>query len=285
MIAANEAVADHLATRGADALYRVHDAPDPVKLEALGSFVEHFGFELHRDRPEVASREIQKLLESTEGRPEARVISQVALRTMSQARYSTENAGHFALAAPSYGHFTSPIRRYPDLIVHRQLRALRTSQPAPHDHDGLVTIADSSSTLERAAESAERELLSWKKVAFIADHVGESFEGIVTGVTRFGLFVQLIENLVEGLVRVELLGSEWFDFDERRFELIGSRSGTTYRLGDPLEVQVTRVDRVLQRVDFVPQNGTPTPVPAPRHEQQRRQPRFRSDRRRAPRRR
>ncbi len=253
MLAANEAVAEHLWRGGTAAVYRVHEPPDPVKLDALGRFVEGFGHELRaRDAPTV-SKEIQRLLEEVESRPEARVIHQVALRTMNQARYSPENAGHFALAAPSYAHFTSPIRRYPDLVVHRQLRALRRRDArAPHDRDEMSAIAESSSARERSAEAAERELLAWKKVAFISEHVGESFDGLVTGVTRFGLFVQLIDNLVEGLVRVELLGSEWFEFDERRFELAGAQSGTAYRLGDRLRVRVVRVDKLLQRVDLLP---------------------------------
>ena len=251
MIAANEAVAEHLSSKGASAIYRVHDAPDPVKLDALVKFVEGFGHELRAHDAETVSKEIQQLLERVDSRPEERVINQVALRTMNQARYSPSNSGHFALGAPSYGHFTSPIRRYPDLVVHRQLRGWRQKpKSSPHPRETLEGIAESSSALERNAEAAERELLNWKKVAFIAEHVGDVFDGIVTGVTRFGLFVQLVENLVEGLVRIELLGAEWFDFDERRFQLVGSQSNATYRLGDPLRVRVARVDRVLQRVDF-----------------------------------
>jgi ribonuclease R len=178
------------------------------------------------------------------------VIHQVALRTMNQARYTPANDGHFALAAPSYTHFTSPIRRYPDLVVHRQLRAARCRAVPPHADTELAALAEECSRLERNAEAAERELLAWKKVAYIADHVGESFDGIVTGVTRFGLFVQLVDNLVEGLVRIELLGNEWFEYDERRHELKGGASGACYRLGDRLRVSVARVDRLLQRVDL-----------------------------------
>ena len=153
---------------------------------------------------------------------------------MKQARYSPENTGHFGLASAAYSHFTSPIRRYPDLVVHRQLRATRrrrSVKPQAETPEALWAVADSSSELERNAEAAERELLVWKKVAFIADRVGETFEGLVTGVTRFGLFVQLVDNLVEGLVRIELLGEEWFEFDEGRFELRGADSGKLFRLG------------------------------------------------------
>ena len=262
MLAANEAVAGQLAEREQPAVYRVHDPPDPTKLDSLVRFVEGFGHELRAHDAPTVSKEIQQLLEQVEGLPEERVINQVALRTMNQARYAPENAGHFALAAPDYTHFTSPIRRYPDLIVHRQLRALRKRKGAmPHEEGELGELAESSSNLERNAEAAERELLAWKKVAFISDHVGESFDGIVTGVTRFGLFVQLVENLVEGLVRIELLGHEWFDYDERRHELIGSQSGKHFRLGDRMRVTVTRVDRIRQRVDMTPEGEV---EPAPR---------------------
>jgi ribonuclease R len=259
MLLANEVVAEHLQLHGAACLYRVHQPPDPIKLAALATFAGGFGIEMSAGGEDVTPGEIQTLLEAVEGKPEYRVISQVALHSMQQARYSVSNSGHFGLAAPVYCHFTSPIRRYPDLVVHRQLRALRRGRK---DGDAraveeLSGVAESSSELERKAEAAERELLTWKKVAFIEDSLGEAFDGLVTNVTRFGLFVQLVDNLVEGLVRVELLGEEWFDFDAGRFELRGSESGNTYRLGDRLRVRVDRVDRVLRRVDLTPVEGAP----------------------------
>lgn len=252
MLAANEAVAAHLERKAWPCMYRVHEPPDPLKLEALANFVEGFGMQLEEDQGEITPRSIQRLLEQVEGRPEYYVISQVALRSLKQARYSPDNTGHFGLASPAYCHFTSPIRRYPDLVVHGLLRAQRLGHDvdAEHDDERLLPLAVTASECERNAESAERELLVWKKVAFIADQTGESFEGIVTGVARFGLFVQLIDNHVEGLVRVELLGSEWFEFVENRLELRGERSGRVFRLGDRLSVRVSRVDRVLQRVDL-----------------------------------
>jgi ribonuclease R len=253
MLAANEAVAAHLERKRSACLYRVHEPPDPVKLEALASFVAPFGLDLEVGEGRVSPRRIQHLLEQAEALDGYRVIGQVALRSMKQARYATDNVGHFGLAAPSYCHFTSPIRRYPDLVVHRLLRAERRRRPLRvEDAGGLEPIAAAASELERKAEAAERELLNWKKIVFIAGRVGETFDGIVTGVTRFGLFVQLVENLVEGLVRVERLGAEWFEFRERRFELAGSRTGKTYRLGDRLRVRVDRVDRVLLRVELSP---------------------------------
>jgi len=163
------------------------------------------------------------------------------------------NDGHFGLAAPTYCHFTSPIRRYPDLVVHRLLRERRAGRvKTGGDAVDLDGVAEASSELERNAEAAERELLAWKKVAFIEGSQGEEFQGVVTGVARFGLFVQLTENLVEGLVRVDQLGDERFDFIESRFELRGSRSNTAFRLGDRMQVRIDRVDRILRRVDLSP---------------------------------
>lgn len=253
MLSANEAVADHLERHESACLFRVHEPPDPLKLEVLGTFVEHFGLKLStRNGP--APGDIQRLLAQAGERPESRVIHQVALRSMMQARYSADNLGHFGLASPAYCHFTSPIRRYADLVTHRLLRALRQGRGAQraHEPDGLEALAQSCSELERNAEAAERELLLWKKVAYMAGRTGEEFDAIVTGVTRFGLFVQLVDSLVEGLLRVELLGPERFDFREGRYELLGTRSGRAYRLGDQLRVRVLRVDRVLQRIDVGP---------------------------------
>jgi ribonuclease R len=200
----------------------------------------------------VKPKDVQRLVEAAEGRPEHALVSQVALRSMKQARYSPKNLGHFGLAAAVYGHFTSPIRRYPDLVLHRLLRAFRRrdGHALASLSDGLDVLADGCSKLEREAEAAERELLEWKKIAFMKGKEGETFDGLVTGVTKFGLFVQLRETLAEGLLHVERLGDERFEFAERRMELLGERSGAAYRLGDPLRVVVERVDAVLRRLDF-----------------------------------
>jgi ribonuclease R len=266
MLLANEVVAGQLERRKVPCLYRVHEPPDPAKLEALAGFVRSLGFELPTSGDGVTPGEIQALLEAVEGRPEGRVISQVTLHTMRQASYSWQNSGHFGLAAPVYCHFTSPIRRYPDLVVHRQLRRARAETRVRDAAvpDAPERLAEACSELERNAEAAERELLAWKKVAFIESRAGETFDGIVTGVAQFGLFVQLVDNQVEGLARVEILGPEWFDFDASRFELRGSQSGRAFRLGDQLRVRVDRVDRVLQRVDLTPVAGGAAPGPRPR---------------------
>ena len=260
MLLANEAVAEQLQRNNAPCLYRVHEQPSPEKLEIFAKFVRGFGLELPVRDGSIEPGDFQRLIEGVEGQPESRVISQVALRSMQQARYSVTNTGHFGLAAPVYCHFTSPIRRYPDLVVHRQLRALRGGRAA--GSMDLSSVAEQSSLRERNAEAAERELLAWKKVAFIEGRVGEEFDGVVTGVTRFGLFVQLVETLAEGLVHIEQLGDEWFEFDADRFALRGSDTGLVFRLGDRMRVRVDRVDRLLRRVDLSPvgrRERRPTP--------------------------
>jgi ribonuclease R len=252
MLVANEAVAGYLDRERAPCLYRIHEAPDPLKVEALAEFASMFGLSLSADPEAVKPRDIRRLVEASEGRPEQALVSQVALRSMKQARYSAENVGHFGLASAVYAHFTSPIRRYPDLTLHRMLRAFRRSD-AGHLAalaDGLPELADDCSKRERDAEAAERELLEWKKVAFMKGKEGQAFDGIVTGVARFGLFVQISETLAEGLLRVERLGDEHFEYQERRMELLGERSGASFRLGDPIRVVVDRVDPVLRRLDL-----------------------------------
>jgi len=253
MLAANETVAERLGRRDAPCLYRVHETPDPTKIDALREFAGKFGVEWTVEPERVEARDVQALLDAVEGRPEYPLVAQVALRSMRQARYAVDNLGHFGLAASAYAHFTSPIRRYPDLVVHRAVRS--TGRGGPRDEptvDPLDEVAASCSALERAAEAAERELLEWKKIAFLRDRVGETLDGVVTGVARFGLFVQLTDSLVEGLVRVDRLGGDWFDFDEGRLELRSRSGATRHTLGDRMVVRVDRVDTALRRVELSP---------------------------------
>jgi len=248
MLAANEAVAGWLSAKKVPCLFRIHDAPDPEKVETLESFARSLGLTLKHRKDGIRPADVQDLLEQAEGKPFQPVVSTVALRSMMQARYATSDTGHFGLAAPHYLHFTSPIRRYPDLVAHRALRAARRrAKGKPPD---LETLAESCSRLEREAEAAERELLEWKKVKYLSGHIGEAFDGIVSGVARFGLFVQLSGGIGEGLLRVERLGGEWFEHDPARHELKTPRGERVYRLGDAIRVVVERVDTILRRVDL-----------------------------------
>jgi ribonuclease R len=251
MLAANEAVATWLSAHEVPCLFRIHDNPDPLKIEGLAAFAKSLGLTLRTGRLGVRPGDIQRLLDDAEGLPAYPVVTQLSLRSMKQARYSPEDSGHFGLAAPHYLHFTSPIRRYPDLVVHRALRAAR-HKAKPALKGDLTALGESCSKLEREAESAERELLEWKKVKFLRGREGEAFAGVVTGVARFGVFVQLDGGIAEGLVRIERLGQEWFDFDPVRHELRGSATGGVFRLGDAMRVRVEKVDAVLRRVDLVP---------------------------------
>jgi ribonuclease R len=268
MLIANEAVATHLEEREWPTLYRIHEPPADDKVELLEAFVSGFGVQLRQAGGQLRPTDVRDLIEQVEGRSEQPLIAQMTLRSMKQAVYTPENEGHFGLAAPTYCHFTSPIRRYPDLVVHRMLRACRQRKlPDETWIAGLDDLGRETSGLERNAEAAERELLTWKKVALIRDRVGDMFYGVVTGVTSFGMFVQLTENLVEGLVKIENLGNERFIFDPRAQTLTGSASHTVWRLGQPVRVQVEKVDRIRQRVDFdlVTERGRRQPrEPAPR---------------------
>jgi ribonuclease R len=262
MLAANEAVARWLSSKSVPCLFRVHEDPDPVKVEALAVFARSLGLDLRMRREGLRSVDVQRLLDSAEGKPAYPVVVQIALRTMKQARYAPSDTGHFGLAADHYLHFTSPIRRYPDLVAHRALRAARHGARARHGD--LAELSEACSLLEREAEAAEREVLEWKKVRFLRGREGETFSGLVTGVARFGLFVQLDGGIAEGLVRVDRLGSEWFEYDAHRHELRGAVTGTTFRLGDPLEVRVERVDALRRRIDLAPMSVPPERGAAPR---------------------
>ncbi|HEY6066960.1 MAG TPA: ribonuclease R, partial [Thermoanaerobaculia bacterium] len=256
MLAANEAVAKRLLFARQPAIYRVHDPPDPDRLVDLREVLEDFGYELKGDLDEIPPSAFQKVLKEIEGKPEERLLSDLLLRAQRKAVYSEECRGHYALAAPYYCHFTSPIRRYPDLIVHRQLTALiEVGRPvAPKDfeavNDRLREVAAFSSERERRAEAAERESLLWKKIVFMKDRIGREFDAYVTGVTQFGLFVTLQDFFVEGLVPVSSLGDDFYVYEEKQHRLRGRSSGKIFRLGDSIRVKLTAIDEVRRRLDF-----------------------------------
>jgi ribonuclease R len=254
MLLANETVAAHLDEHDVPSLYRVHEEPDPLKIEEFEEFIATLGYSLGKSASAVAPRDFQKLVERMRGTPEEKPIAFLMLRTMQKARYDASNLGHFGLAAESYTHFTSPIRRYPDLVVHRVLREARhgrmTGERKAELTDDLPEVARHTSERERRADDAERELVQWKKVRFMADKVGDEFEGYVTGVTAFGLYIELIEHFVEGLVHVSTMADDYYRFVERAHILRGENKGKVYRLGDRVKVQVVKVDMERRQVDL-----------------------------------
>ena len=254
MLVANETVAAHLENSGMPALYRIHEPPDPLKVLQFDEFVSAFGFSLGAGESSVKPKHFQKLVEKIRGNPAARPIAFLMLRTMRKARYDSMNVGHFGLAAPTYTHFTSPIRRYPDLVVHRLLREVRHTRvsderKAELDED-LPEIGRHTSEMERKAADAEREILQWKKVRFMADKVGDVFEGYITGVAPFGMFVELTEHYVEGLVHVSTMADDYYRYREQQHVLFGENTRKTYRLGDQVKVQIIRVDMERRQIDL-----------------------------------
>ncbi len=254
MLLANETVASYLDAQQAPALYRVHEEPDVLKVAKFEDFISGFGSSLGAPLTALRPRHFQKLLERIAGKPEEKPIAFLMLRTMQKARYAPENLGHFGLASPSYTHFTSPIRRYPDLVVHRALRATRhgalTDEQREILSEDLPETARHTSEMERRADDAERELLQWKKVKFMADKVGDEFEGYIVGVAAFGLFVELIEHYVEGLVHVSSMADDYYRFVDSAHMLRGENTQKTYRLGDKVSVQVVRVNMDARQIDL-----------------------------------
>jgi ribonuclease R len=254
MLLANETVAGHLESHAMPALYRIHEPPDPLKVLQFEEFISAFGYSLAAGEHSVKPAHFQKLVKKIRGTPEERPISFLMLRTMQKARYDSMNVGHFGLAAGTYTHFTSPIRRYPDLVVHRLLREQRTTRvlderKAELDED-LPEVGRHTSERERRAADAEREILQWKKVRFMADKVGDVFEGYITGVAPFGMFVELTEHYVEGLVHVSTMADDYYRYREQQHTLFGESTKKTYRLGDRVSVQIVRVDMERRQIDL-----------------------------------
>lgn len=249
MILANESVAEWGLRQGLPLVYRIHEEPDEDKMEGLRQLAGAFGYALAPGR--VRPQDLERLVRSAEGTDHSYLISSVALRSMRQARYSTRNVGHYGLASSAYLHFTSPIRRYPDLLVHRVVVAGLAGRRGPGtDPERLESMARHASEQERRAEAAERDSVDAKKVEYMLRHTGDEFDGTISGVTRFGFFALLDDVFVEGLVRVSSLRDDFYVYEEERHALVGRRSRRRLRLGDRVRVQVVRVDRETRQVDL-----------------------------------
>jgi ribonuclease R len=234
-------------------LYRIHEQPDPAKVEVFEEFIATLGYALSGPPDQLEPRDFQRLVEKIRGKPEEKPIAFLLLRTMQKARYDPANQGHFGLATDAYTHFTSPIRRYPDLVVHRVLRASRNGLAEDRRADlteEMPEVARHTSERERRAAEAERELVQWKKVRFMTDKVGDEFDGYVTGVSAFGLYVELVEHFVEGMVHVSTMADDYYRFLERAHVLRGETNKRVYRLGDRVRVQVVRVDLERRQIDL-----------------------------------
>ena len=252
MLAANEAVAETLSSAQIPTLYRIHESPDELKVQEFTAFARTLGLHLSADGG--SPKWFGKVLSMVAGTPKEYLVNNILLRTMQRARYSPENVGHFGLAATYYTHFTSPIRRYPDLIVHRTLSNMLTRKkkngpisPAPD----LQQAGDFLSGRERTAVEAEREMTERLQVRFMAAKIGESFEGIVSGVTAFGLFIELLDHFVSGAIEISALKGDYFQFDEKNYRLIGSHTGKIFQVGDIVVVRVANVDTRQRRINFV----------------------------------
>lgn len=256
MLAANETVAIHYQRKNVPFIYRVHEQPQQEKMQRFLEFVTAFGINIKGTSDTISPKKLQKALDEVKGETYEAVVSTMMLRSMKQAKYDITPSGHYGLAAEDYTHFTSPIRRYPDLIVHRMIRQYEGSgsflskQQEELNASKLERIADQSSKMERLAVQAEREVDAMKKAEFMADKIGQEFEGIVSSVTKFGMFVEL-PNTVEGLVHITHMNQDYFNFIESHMVLIGERTGVTYRIGDRVKVKLIKVDVEAHEIDFI----------------------------------
>ena len=253
MLMANETVAEEYCTREIPFLYRTHDKPDGDRMEATLTLIREQGIKVEKRSHEITPGEVQKILTSIEGTPEEPLISRLLLRSMARAIYTPECSGHFGLAASYYCHFTSPIRRYPDLQIHRiikdSLRGRLGEKRIGHYTQILPEVAKHASEMERRADEAERETIKLKKVQYMENHIGETFAGVISGVAEYGFFVEL-ENTVEGLVRVTSLTDDFYQYYEETYELVGEATNRRFKLGQQVRVTVDNCDRIMRTIDF-----------------------------------
>jgi ribonuclease R len=254
MLIANETVAQHFYWMELPFVYRTHDNPDSEKIDKLATFIRNFGYYIKSQKEEIHPKELQKLLTKVEDTPEEALISRLTLRSMKQAKYTTECTGHFGLACQYYCHFTSPIRRYPDLQIHRiikeQLRGKLSANRIDHYNEILPEVAKHSSEMERRADEAERETDKLKKVEYMEGHIGEIFEGVISSITSWGVYVEL-PNTIEGMIHVSMLPGDYFYYDEESYEMVGQATDIRYKLGQTLKVRVNGTDKISRTIDFV----------------------------------
>ncbi|SCP95411.1 ribonuclease R [Anaerobium acetethylicum] len=253
MLIANETVAQDFFWQEMPFVYRTHDNPDPERIQQLGMFINNFGYSIKITKDEIHPKELQKLLVQIEDTPEEPLISRLTLRSMKQAKYTTVSTGHFGLATKYYCHFTSPIRRYPDLQIHRiikeTLRGKMSEKRLQHYEAILPEVAKHASETERRAEEAERETNKLKKVEFMETHIGEVFEGVISGITNWGIYVEL-PNTIEGMVHVTSLRDDYYNYDEKSYEMVGERNHKSYKLGQKVKIEVTGADKLQRTIDF-----------------------------------
>lgn len=254
MLVCNETIAENSFWQEMPFMYRSHQEPDEDKLEKMEQFIRGFGYHLRKKDGEIHPREIQKVLREAEGKPEEHIITRMVLRSMMQARYTAENGGHFGLAAKYYCHFTSPIRRYPDLEIHRMIKKMLHGEldekASANYRKKMPDWAKHCSKQERVAEDAERDTDALKKVEYMEDKVGEIYEGIISGVTGWGIYVEL-PNTIEGMVALNQLDDDFYEFDDKNMLVTGKRTRKSYRLGDRVVVSVSKVERMMGTIDFV----------------------------------
>ena len=254
MLIANETVAQHFFWLDLPFVYRTHEKPDPEKIMKLSAFIHNFGYHVKLTGEEIHPKELQKLLDKIADTEEEMLISRLTLRSMKRARYTVECSGHFGLACQYYCHFTSPIRRYPDLQIHRiikdQLRGRLHEERIVHYTERLPEVAKHSSKMERRADEAERETDKMKKAEYMVAHIGEIYEGVISSITQWGIYVEL-PNTVEGLIHVSTLEGDFFYYNEETYEMVGRDSGKTFKLGQRITIQVKGADRLAGAVDFM----------------------------------
>ncbi len=251
MLLANKRVAEYVGKKlkGKTFVYRIHDKPNPEKLSSFGYFIKRFGYQLDTENVKGLPAAMNKLMDDVSGKKEQNIIETLALRSMAKAVYSTDNIGHYGLAFSHYTHFTSPIRRYPDMMVHRLLSKYLEKQ-APRDPDKYSKMCEYSSKMERLATDAERASIKYKQVEFMSDKIGKVFEGVISGVTEWGIYVEIIENQCEGMIAIRELQDDFFEYDEENYSIRGRQTGKVYMLGDKISVEVARADLQKRQLDY-----------------------------------